>query len=70
MGVNRRLLPVQLQPLEGEALDSWLEATALAMGGTLGSVAAAAKLPTAAVPTWRRWLSSDQLQSLTAETGV
>lgn len=70
MGVNRRLLPVQVQPLEGEALDSWLEATALAMGGTLGSVAAAADLPAAAVPSWRRWLSSAQLQSLTAATGV
>lgn len=70
MGVNRRLLPVQVQPLEGEALDSWLEATALAMGGTLGSVAAAANLPTAAGPPWRRCLSSDQLHSLMAETGV
>ena len=70
MEVNRRLLPVQVQPLEGEALDSWLEATALAMGATLGSVAAAANLPTAAVPPWQRWLSSDQLQSLTTATGI
>lgn len=70
MRADRRLLPVQVQPLEGEALDSWLEATALAMGGTLGTVAVAGNLPTAAVPLWRRWLSSDQLQSLTAATGV
>lgn len=70
MTADRRLLPVQVQPLEGEALDSWLEATALAMGGTLGTVAVAGSLPTAVVPPWRRWLSSDQLQSLTAATGV
>lgn len=70
MRADRRLLPVQVQPREGEALDSWLEATALAMGGTLGTVAAAGNLPTATVPSWLRWLSSDQLQSLTTATGV
>ncbi|MGE2728209.1 TniQ family protein [Mycolicibacterium vaccae] len=67
MGANRRLLPVQVQPLEGEALDSWLEATALATGM---SVAAVANLPIAAMPTWKRWLSPAQSQSLAAATGV
>ncbi|MBI5341593.1 MAG: TniQ family protein [Mycolicibacterium rufum] len=70
MGVDRRLLPVQVQPIEGETLDSWLEATALATGGTLKSVVVAANLPAATVPSWRRSLSSAQLQALRAETGV
>lgn len=70
MEVNRRLLPVQVQPLEGEALDSWLEATALAAGMTVAGVAAVANLPIAAMPTWKRWLSPAQSQSLAAATGV
>jgi hypothetical protein len=46
MGVERRRLPLQVEPLEGESLDSWLEATALAAGLTTGALAAVGGLST------------------------
>jgi hypothetical protein len=70
MRVARRWLPVQVQPLPGESIDSWLEASALAMGGTVGTLAAAGELPVTSVPSWRNWLSPAQLQLLAAATGV
>jgi len=36
MRVERRRLPLQVKPLEGESIDSWLEATALATDLTMG----------------------------------
>ncbi|WP_082942971.1 TniQ family protein [Mycobacterium sp. 852002-40037_SCH5390672] len=70
MRVARRRLPLQVQPLEGESIDSWLEASALAMGITVGTLAAAADLPATSMPTWKVWLSPAQSQSLAAATGA
>lgn len=70
MRVARRWLPLQVQPLEGESIDSWLEASARAMGGTVGTLAAAAKLPATAKPPWLTWLPRAQAQLLAAATGV
>ncbi|MBN3511535.1 TniQ family protein [Mycolicibacterium septicum] len=70
MRVARRWLPLQVQPLEGESIDSWLEASARAMGGTVGTLAAAAKLPATARPPWLMWLQPAQAQLLAAATGV
>ncbi len=70
MRVARRWLPLQLQPLKGESIDSWLEASARAMGGTVGTLAAAAKLPATAKPPWLTCLPPAQAQLLAAATGV
>jgi hypothetical protein len=70
MRVERRRLPLQVKPLEGESIDSWLEATALAMDLTMGALAAAGGLPTTVRPSWRSWLSSNQALALAAATGL
>lgn len=70
MRVARRRLPLQVQPLEDESIDSWLEASALAMGVTVGTLAAAADLPATSMPAWKVWLSPAQSQSLAAATGA
>lgn len=70
MRAARRWLPLQVQPLEGESIDSWLEASARAMGGTVGTLAAVAKLPATAKPSWLTWLQPAQEQLLAAATGI
>lgn len=70
MRVERRRLPLQVKPLEGESIDSWLEATALAMDLTMGALAAAGGLPTTVRPSWRSWLSPNQALALAAATGL
>lgn len=70
MKVARRWLPLQVQPLEGESIDSWLEPSALAIGVTVGTLAAVADLPATSKPTWKVWLSPAQSQSLAAATGA
>ncbi|MBJ7337129.1 TniQ family protein [Mycolicibacterium sp.] len=70
MRAERRQLPLQVEPLEGESLESWLEATALAAGLPTGALAAAGGLPTAARPSWRNWLSPTQTLALAAATGL
>jgi hypothetical protein len=54
----------------GEAIDSWLEATAQRMEVSLGAIARALDLPSTTRPTWMRWLSPDQLETIEAATGV
>jgi hypothetical protein len=68
--IARRRLPLRVDPLHGEAIDSWLEATAEHMGTTVGALARAAELPIAARPGWIRWISADQLRTVEAATGV
>ena len=70
MRVERRWLPLQIDPLEGESIDSSIEASALASGLTVGALAATAGLPATAMPSWRTWLSPPQAQSLAAATGL
>lgn len=70
MRVARRWLPVQVQPLEGESIDSWLEASARALGCSVGYLAAAAGLPARVRPPWLTLLSPMQSQLLAAATGV
>jgi hypothetical protein len=68
--VTRRQLPVRVGPHQGEAIDSWLEATARQMKVTVGAVARAADLSIATRPGWLRWLSANQLRAVEAATGV
>lgn len=70
MRVERRRLPLQVKPLEGESIESWLEATALAVGLTMGALAAVVGLPAIARPSWRNWLSPTQTLALAAATGL
>lgn len=70
MRAERRRLPLQVKPLEGESIESWLEATALAVGLTMGAVAAVGGLPTTARPSWRTWLLPTQTVALAAATGL
>jgi TniQ protein len=65
-----RRLPVRVAPVPGEAIDSWLEATAGGMGRSLGAVVRALDLPLTTRPGWIRWLSLDQLKTVEATTGV
>jgi len=68
--VTARRLPVRVAPVPGESIDSWLEATAERMELSLGAVVRALQLPSAARPTWMRWISRGQLETIEAATGV
>ena len=68
--IARRRLPLRVAPLHGEAIDSWLEATARHMGTTVGALARAVELPIVTRPGWIRWLSANQLRAIAAATGV
>jgi hypothetical protein len=68
--VIARRLPVRVVPVPGEAIDSWLEATAERMEVSLGAIARTLDLPSATRPTWIRWLSPEQLETIEAATGV
>jgi hypothetical protein len=65
-----RRLPLRVEPLPGEAIDSWLEVTAAQINITLSALARAVDLPIATRPSWIRWLSLDQLETIQAATGV
>ena len=64
------LLPVRVEPLAGEAIDSWLEATTHSMDMTLGALVRRLKLPTATRPYWLVNLSQDQLREIECATRV
>lgn len=68
--MTTRRLPVRVVPVPGEAIDSWLEATAERMALPLRAVARAVGLPIATRPTWIRWLARDELNVILAATGV
>lgn len=69
MPTDRRL-PVRVAPAPGEAIDSWLEATAGGMDLSLAAVARALDLPLTIRPVWIRWLSREQLDMVEQVTGV
>jgi TniQ len=56
--------------LPGEAIDSWLDATACRMDIPLGTVARALDLSATERPIWIRWLSLDQLEVIEEATSV
>lgn len=66
----RRRLPLRVEPLAGEGIDSWLEATAASMHTTVGALARLAGLSVAARPPWIRWIGPDEAKALEAATGV
>lgn len=66
----RRRLPLRVEPLAGEGIDSWLEATATSMHTTVGALARLAGLSVAARLPWIRWIGPDEVKALEAATGV
>jgi hypothetical protein len=64
------LLPIRVEPVVGEAIDSWLEATARSMDMTLSGLARRLNLPAATLPPWLVRLSWDQLREIECATGV
>lgn len=56
--------------MAGEAVDSWLEATAAHLGTTVGALARDARLSVATRPEWIRWIGPDELSALQAVTGI
>jgi TniQ len=66
----RRRLPVQIEPMAGEAVNSWLEATAAHMDTPVGSLARLAGLSIARRPAWGRWMGPDESRALEVATGV
>ena len=74
-----RTLPIRLPPLPGEALDSWLEATARRMGTTLGDVLLHFGFPVRqragnqfrGIPTdWTIFLDEQQITAVAHATGT
>ncbi|MBZ4521884.1 TniQ family protein [Mycobacterium avium subsp. hominissuis] len=59
-----------MEPLAGEAVDSWLEATAAQTGTTVGALARLAGLSVATRPAWIRWMGHEESNALQAVTGV
>ena len=64
------LLPVRVEPVAGEAIDSWLEATARSMDMTLSALVRRLHLPGASCPPWLVRLSWDQFREIERATGV
>jgi TniQ len=64
------LLPVRVEPVDGEAIDSWLEATARSMDLTLSALVRRLNLEAVAHPPWLVKLSWDQLREIEYATGV
>jgi hypothetical protein len=64
------VLPVRVRPAPGECIDSWLEATALAMGSTLGAVVRWLDLSTAPKPQWISWIPQHEMEALACITGI
>jgi hypothetical protein len=68
--VTARRLASRVAPVHGEAIDSWLEMTALRMQVPLGALARRLELPTDSRPVWRNALSENQYNTVAAATGV
>jgi hypothetical protein len=64
------LLPVRVEPVDGEAIDSWLEATARSMDITLTALVRRLNLPAAMRPPWLVKLSWEQFREIERATGV
>ena len=67
--IPRRRLPPRIEPLEGQAIDSWLEATAQHMDTTVGALARLAGLSVASRPAWVRCIAPEESNALHAATG-
>ena len=74
MALAVRTLPIHLDPMEGEALDSWLEAICRQMGCAWGDFIEAVGLPPPSrgirTPTWLIRLSPKGARALHAATGT
>lgn len=62
--------PIRVTPAPGEAIDSWLEATAIAMDLSMGSVVRWLKLPAVTKPQWLSWMPRDQLDLVASAAGT
>jgi hypothetical protein len=67
--VTKRL-PVRVEPIAGEAIDSWLEATALHMGVAMGPVVRVLGLPANSHAPWITWLDPDRIEVIAETTGA
>jgi TniQ len=67
--VNGRF-PVRVDPVPGEAIDSWLEATARSMDVTVGSIARIMELPATTRPLWISWLTRAQVDTIASAAGI
>ena len=69
-----RSLPIHLDPVDGEALDSWLEAICRQLGCTWGDFAKAVGLPPTnrgiRTPAWLTRLTGIEATQLNAATGL
>lgn len=72
-----RTLPLRVAPVDGEALDSWLEALAARMSASLGEVVDSVGLSSAGtgsprdcIAQWHRGLSGPQILAVSTATGV
>ena len=63
-------VPSRVAPVRGEAIDSWLEATATRMQMPLGAVKRVLELQTDSRPLRRNTLSQNQRDTVAAPTGV
>lgn len=63
-------LPVRVKPVEGEAIDSWLEQTARRMDLPLASLARMLQLADGKRSSWHIWLSPSQLRAMGTATGT
>ena len=74
MALAVRTLPIHLDPVDGEALDSWLEALCRQMGCTWGDFAEAVGLPPPPrgirTPAWLIRLAPTEARALHAATGT
>ncbi|MDP7704884.1 TniQ family protein [Mycobacterium sp. TY815] len=63
-------LPVRVEPVEGEAIDSWLAAMTQAMDVSIGSIARSFGLPAVSHPLWITWLDPGQIDAIAAAAGI
>jgi TniQ/Bacterial regulatory helix-turn-helix protein, lysR family len=74
MALAVRSLPIHLDPVDGEALDSWLEAICRQLGCTWGDFAEAVGLPPrhrgVQTPAWLTRLTETEATQLNAATGI
>ena len=68
--VVTKRLPVRVEPVQGEAIDSWLAAMARAMDVRIGSIARSFGLPARLHPLWITWLTPDQIEAIVAAAGI
>lgn len=74
MSIAARRIPINVEPIEGEALDSWLEALAArthtSWGDLLTAVGLGGVAPVRRLPQWMVAITTDQQSALYGATGV